>query len=74
MDLEEGQPVPFRGPGVAVEFPRQEPLQAELEHFVACIETRRRPLTDGWSGLRVLEILYHSQRSMTMGGSVVPVP
>ena len=41
-----------------------EPLRAELKHFIECIETRKRPLTDGAEGLRVLRILDKCEQSM----------
>jgi hypothetical protein len=36
--------------------------------------TRRRPLTDGESGLRVLRILQGAQRSLVTNGNPVPLP
>jgi len=38
------------------EIKREEPLKLELEHFLDCIETNRKPLIDGNEGLKVLEI------------------
>lgn len=32
----------------------QEPLETELKHFLHCVESRRRPLTDGMSGLKAV--------------------
>jgi predicted dehydrogenase len=74
VDLKEGQPVPVRGPGITVEFPDDEPLGQECRHFLDCIEKRETPLTDGESGLRVLQILQAAQRSLVTNGSLVPVP
>lgn len=48
-----------------------EPLRVECEHFLACVETRARPLTDGAEGLRVLKVLDACQRSLQENGSVV---
>jgi len=36
---------------------REDRLRAECEHFVRCVQTRQRPLTDGWHGVQVLEVL-----------------
>ncbi len=51
----------------------QEPLKAEVEHFVDCIESGERPLTDGENGVRVVEIIEAAQRSLRAGGGPVPV-
>src|SRR3990170_2170689 len=39
-----------------------EPLNLELRHFVECVMNRKRPLTDGMEGLRVLKILELAER------------
>jgi UDP-2-acetamido-3-amino-2,3-dideoxy-glucuronate N-acetyltransferase len=54
-------PVPARAEPEAVEVPETEPLRAECEHFLECIATGARPLTDGREGLRVLKVLNASQ-------------
>lgn len=41
-----------------------EPLRAECEHFLDCMESRATPRTDGEEGLRVLQILNLCQKSM----------
>jgi predicted dehydrogenase len=74
VDLKEGEPVPVRGEGVSVAFSDTEPLLRECQHFLNCIEKRERPLTDGVSGLRVLQVLSAAQRSMAMNGSGVSFP
>ena len=51
----------------------KEPLRSELSHFVDCIESRSRPITDGNSGLRVVKILEAAQRSINQGGVKVDV-
>lgn len=40
------------------------PLRTELEHFVHCIETDTRPLTDGTEGEQVVKVLAAAQGSM----------
>ena len=47
-------------------------MQLECQHFLTCIQERKRPLTDGESGLKVLKVLEASQMSLERGG--VPVP
>lgn len=38
-----------------------EPLQAELRHFIDCIEQDKTPLTDGQNGLQVLKVIEQAQ-------------
>ncbi len=45
-----------------------EPLRAECLHFLECVRTRTRPLTDGEEGLRVLAVLQQCQEALE-GGS-----
>jgi predicted dehydrogenase len=51
----------------------REPLQAECAHFVDCIRTGKRPLTDGENGLRVLKVLAAGERSLRSGGEKIAV-
>jgi predicted dehydrogenase len=48
-----------------------EALQAEILHFVRCIEGRELPISDGESGLRVVEILEAATQSMARRGRLV---
>jgi predicted dehydrogenase len=48
-----------------------EPLQTECQHFVDCIRNGRRPLTDGWNGLKVVKVLEAAEQSLRQGG--VPI-
>lgn len=41
-----------------------EPLKKELIHFIECVEQRKRPLTDGEEGLRVLKVLEWAEKSI----------
>ena len=47
-----------------------EPLRVEDEHFLDCVQTGMRPLTDGANGLAVVEVLEAAQRSMDEGVAV----
>ncbi|HYV07221.1 MAG TPA: Gfo/Idh/MocA family oxidoreductase [Blastocatellia bacterium] len=71
VELQAGQPVPIKGKGEEVAFDSSEPLRLECEAFLDAIETRRPPLTDGQSGLRVLNVLQAAQRSLVMNGEPV---
>lgn len=42
----------------------EEPLKQELKHFAECVNTRVRPRTDGFEGLRVLKILEAAEDSL----------
>jgi predicted dehydrogenase len=48
-----------------------EPLRAEAEHFIHCIESREGPKTSGRDGLEVVRILIAAQESLK--GKGVPV-
>jgi len=48
-----------------------EPLKIECQHFLDCIIKNKKPLSDGYSGLRVIKILEAAQESLEKGG--VPV-
>jgi UDP-2-acetamido-3-amino-2,3-dideoxy-glucuronate N-acetyltransferase len=53
--------------GVPVLLAKEEPLRNECQEFLACIESRRAPLTDGGEGLRVLNVLRACQQSLAAG-------
>ncbi len=59
------------GDMVAPALPEQEALQGVVGEFVAAIDEGRPPVTDGASGLRVLEILEAAARSMDERGALV---
>jgi UDP-2-acetamido-3-amino-2,3-dideoxy-glucuronate N-acetyltransferase len=52
---------------------KAEPLRHECLHFLECIETGRRPLTDGESGLQVLRVLEAAEHSLSQNGTPVPM-
>ena len=74
VELHEGAPVPVQGPGEEVPFAREEPLRLECQAFLEALATRRPPVTDGPSGLRVLQVLQAAQRSLVMNGEPVQLP
>lgn len=45
-----------------------EPLKLECEHFVECVRTGKRPMTDGYDGLRVVRALEAAEISMQQDG------
>jgi predicted dehydrogenase len=54
-------------------IPIVEPLRAQCEHFLDCVEGRASPRSDGADGLRVVRVLAAMQRSLELDGTAVPV-
>lgn len=50
-----------------------EPLKMECEHFLDCILKKRTPLTDGYSGLRVVSILEAANKSLKHSGKAIQI-
>lgn len=50
-----------------------EPLKAEVDHFLTCVQNRTTPRSDVVDGLRVLRVLEAGQRSLARGGAPVEV-
>ena len=44
-------------------YPFQEPLKAELQHFVECITEKKKPLVTGEDGVRALEVATAAMQS-----------
>jgi predicted dehydrogenase len=49
----------------------EEPLRAEVKSFVDCVKTRKKPATDGNSGLEVVKVLEAASKSLKDGGKVI---
>ena len=50
-----------------------EPLKVETQHFLDCIRNGQKPETDGLEGLRVVQILEASSRSLKNDGAKVEI-
>lgn len=61
------------GDMVAPALPEREALRGMLAEFAASVAEGRRPLTDGWSGIRVLAILEAASASLQQGGAFMPI-
>lgn len=61
-------PIASRADATPVTLDEKAPLTAECEHFVECIRTRQKPLTDAQSGVEVLRLLEAGSRSVADGG------
>ena len=59
------------GDMVAPKVDQTEALEAVCSHFVDCIESGRRPLTDGHAGLAVVRLLQAAQESIAGQGRAV---
>jgi predicted dehydrogenase len=73
VDLNERQPVLQKGSADVVPLSTDEPLRRECEEFIRTIESRRTPLTDGKSGVRVLRVLQACQISLQLNGRPTPI-
>ncbi len=66
-------PVPQKAEHERQAIPQAEPLKLECLHFLECIETGKRPVTDGSEGLQVLRILKTAQKSLDDAGCKLPL-
>jgi len=55
---------------VAPKLDTVEPLFAEASHFIECVTTGKRPITDGLAGLQVVASLEAAERSLRNCGGV----
>ena len=63
-----------QGESTAPKVESAEPLALEAQHFVDCIRTGTRPISDGEAGTLVVSVLEYGQRSLDQGGAVVTIP
>ena len=68
VDFANRQPVLQKGASETVELANDEPLRLECEHFVECVISRQRPLTDSKSGIDVLRVLQACEVSLRLNG------
>ena len=71
VEFVNGEPIARKNAGITEPVDAAEPLRRQCVEFLECIETRRRPLTDGESGLRVLRVLDAAERSLAAGGTPI---
>ncbi|MBN2038726.1 MAG: Gfo/Idh/MocA family oxidoreductase [Spirochaetes bacterium] len=57
-------PVPQKADSEKVPVEQSEPLRNECLHFLECMQTGKKPVTDGEEGLRVLKVLNRAQESL----------
>ncbi|MFC1591400.1 Gfo/Idh/MocA family oxidoreductase [Thermodesulfobacteriota bacterium] len=59
-------PVAQKAEYEVISFETSEPLKNELSHFIDCMQTRRKPWTDGEEGLRVLKVLERAEKGLSL--------
>jgi UDP-2-acetamido-3-amino-2,3-dideoxy-glucuronate N-acetyltransferase len=60
-------PTAVKAEGEVIDLEDREPLRAECQHFLDCVESRSSPVSDGAEGLRVLRVLDACQRAIANG-------
>ncbi|MFZ0801996.1 MAG: Gfo/Idh/MocA family oxidoreductase [Terriglobales bacterium] len=60
-------PTAVKAEGEVVVLEDREPLRAECQHFLDCVESRTSPVSNGTEGLRVLRVLDACQRALQNG-------
>ncbi|MBI4227044.1 MAG: Gfo/Idh/MocA family oxidoreductase [Candidatus Omnitrophica bacterium] len=61
-DYGEFQLIPRQGRVTIPYVQQREPLRAQAEHFLQCVRTRRRPMTDGRFAVDVIRLLEATER------------
>lgn len=51
----------------------EEPLQVQCQHFLECIAEGKKPVSDGHSGMKVVQVLEAAQESLSNHGRVVSI-
>jgi predicted dehydrogenase len=50
-----------------------EPLRSECQHFIDCVRSGNRPVTDGSNGLRVVKVLEAAELSLKQQGRPIEI-
>ncbi|BDZ69143.1 Gfo/Idh/MocA family oxidoreductase [Methanobacterium ferruginis] len=66
-------PIPHMKDATPIEIDMKEPLKEECKHFLECLKSKVKPKTDGIEGLKVLEILEASQKSIENNGKSIQI-
>ncbi len=68
IEWKEGKiPVASKEDFIPVPCEKAEPLKEEMKHFIECVGKRRKPITDGTEGIKVLKLLELAERSLREG-------
>ena len=69
--MQDGRYVIEKAQPVTQEIADIEPLRSMAETFLNSIRSGKPPLSDGWDGLRVVQVLEAVQESMDKGGKII---
>jgi UDP-2-acetamido-3-amino-2,3-dideoxy-glucuronate N-acetyltransferase len=67
-------PTAVKADAEVVALDPREPLKAECQHFLDCVEFRSSPISNGAEGLRVLKVLDACQRAISNGAITLDAP
>jgi UDP-2-acetamido-3-amino-2,3-dideoxy-glucuronate N-acetyltransferase len=67
-------PTAVKADAEVVALDTREPLKAECQHFLDCVESRSSPISNGAEGLRVLRVLDACQRAISNGAVTLDTP
>ncbi len=67
INWKNNMPVPVKAEPERVNIEEDEPLKLECLHFLDCMSSGKRPITDGSEGLQVLRVLNAAQHSLDHG-------
>ena len=73
IELKDGAPMAVKAEARRIELENNEPLRTECAAFLASVESRVSPVTDGLEGLSVLRVLEACQKSLADDGYPVPL-
>ena len=71
IEWQNRHPVASKAEAEIIPVEEAEPLKMECKHFLDCIQDHKSPITDGYEGLRVLEILSAAQQSLNNSGKKI---
>jgi UDP-2-acetamido-3-amino-2,3-dideoxy-glucuronate N-acetyltransferase len=64
IEWKDGAPRSIKKELVFISLEEKEPLKEECQHFIDCIQQGKRSKTDGFEGLRVVQVLEAAQKSL----------
>ena len=73
VEIEHQKLLLHKGQVEIIKVPNEEPLRNECIHFLECVRTRSKPLTDGEKGIQVLTVLQACQESLLLNGCPVVI-
>jgi predicted dehydrogenase len=71
FEMQSGIPILTQQAKTVIPIDVAEPLKAECQHFLKCIQSREAPLTGIQNGINVLTVLQAAQQSLDTNGTVI---